>query len=111
MLHERADVSNKSRTISVRLSDKEYREIKARCGDLGHLKVSEFVRQTMKRALSSTDLASPGFLDGAVAALCARVEKMERRLTDDREKAGIRGSTVRIPRRVSRPRAVDGDGV
>ena len=78
--------------ISIRISDQEYREIKARCTDFGDLNVSEFVRAAMMCALASSNSDSPpSFLDLKVASLYNRMEKLERKLEEVAAQAGIRG--------------------
>ncbi len=79
--------------ISIRISNEEYREIKARCGDYGDLNVSEFVRVAMMCALAEPNRGSPvPLLELKVASLCSRIEKLERQLAD----VAIQVSTVGV---------------
>jgi hypothetical protein len=73
--------STKSKMISIRLSDAEYRELKNRCVSVGDFSVSEFVRAAMVHALDSPALsASPTYLELKVASLFSRLERLEQRL-------------------------------
>jgi hypothetical protein len=68
----------KSRMISIRISDPDYREIKSRCGDSGIANVSAFVRAATMYALSSPDaLSSPVFSSLQFVALQHRVNRLD----------------------------------
>jgi hypothetical protein len=73
--------STKSKIISIRLSDMEYRELKNRCLSVGDFSVSEFVRAAMVHALGSPELSAPStYLELKLASLSGRMEKLEQRL-------------------------------
>lgn len=73
--------STKSRMISLRLSDYEYRAVKHHCVVLGGLQISEFVRAAMMHALASPESSvPPTHRDLALAALYGRLEQLEQRL-------------------------------
>jgi hypothetical protein len=66
--------------ISIRLSDQEYRALKNHCVVIGDLKVSEFVRAAMMRALASPEVgAPPTYLELKVATLFDRLERLDQR--------------------------------
>ena len=71
----------KSKMISIRLSEQEYRELKKRCDACEDFNVSEFVRVAMVHALESPELSiPPTHLELKLASLSNRVEKLEQRL-------------------------------
>lgn len=71
----------KCRTISLRLSEEEYREIKSRCKKHGVASVSEFVRAATAHALDLPELPlSPAFAEVQLSILKARVDRLDEQL-------------------------------
>jgi hypothetical protein len=70
--------NGKSRMISIRMSDEDYREIKSRCGERGAANVSEFVRAATMHALGLPEMSSfPAFLSLQVGALERRLDRLD----------------------------------
>lgn len=81
-------LSRKSKSISVRISDHEYREIKERCNDTGDLSVSEFIRAAMVRALGSADAGVDSMLETRLAQVRRRLHSLETRMNDLEQHVG-----------------------
>ena len=74
--------NGKSRMISIRISDDDYREIKSRCGERGPAIVSEFVRAAAMHALSLPEMFSfPAFLSLQVSALERRLDRLDEQVS------------------------------
>ena len=74
--------NGKSRMISIRISDDDYREIKSRCGERGPANVSEFVRAAAMHALSLPEMSSfPAFLSLQVSALERRLDRLDEQVS------------------------------
>ncbi|MBS1875373.1 MAG: hypothetical protein JSU00_19325 [Acidobacteria bacterium] len=74
-------MSYKSKVISVRLSDEEYREIKTHCVDLGEVNISEFARAAMAQVMSSrNNQSATSMIELKMAALQQRLDRLEERV-------------------------------
>jgi Arc/MetJ-type ribon-helix-helix transcriptional regulator len=74
--------NGKSRMISIRISDEDYREIKSRCGERGAANVSEFVRAAAMQALGLPEMSSfPAFLRLQVSALERRLDRLDEQVS------------------------------
>lgn len=81
---------SKSRMISVRISDQDYREIKCRCDERGVDSVSEFVRVATMYALGSTEaLSSPAFASLQLSALERRMDRVDQLVSMLAERLGV----------------------
>lgn len=81
-------MSGKSRTISIRLSDGEYQEIKDKCGGIS---LSECVRTAITRGFASAgvlpDSTSP---KPEIALINARLDQLDRKLEEIAKCTGVR---------------------
>jgi hypothetical protein len=65
--------------ITIRLSDREYREIRSRCGSIGDVSVSGFVRAAITQALGSSEVSasSTGL---QLAAIHGRLDRLDQKV-------------------------------
>jgi hypothetical protein len=69
--------NNKSKMISIRVSDQDYSEIKTRCDEHGAANVSEFVRAATIHALGLPEVPSfSAFAGLKLAALERRLDRL-----------------------------------
>jgi len=82
--------NGKSRMVSIRISNEDYREIKSRCGERGAANVSEFVRVATMYALSSPDVSSsPAFSSLQFSALERRMDRLDEQMTALAARMGV----------------------
>jgi hypothetical protein len=80
---------NKSKMISIRVSDQDYCEIKSRCDEHGAINVSEFVRAATVHALGLPELPSFSAFTGLkLAALEKRFERLATQVNTLAKRAG-----------------------
>lgn len=70
---------SKTKTISVRLSEDEYRKIRQKCSHVGDLTLSEFARAAMIDALGSTEQSATSF-EMRLAQVRRRLDRLEARV-------------------------------
>ena len=74
--------NGKSRMVSIRISDEDYREIKSHCGERGAANVSEFVRAATMHALDLPEMSSfPAFLSLQVSSLERRLDRLDEQVS------------------------------
>ena len=74
--------------ITIRLSDREYREIRSRCASSGDVSVSGFVRAAIAQALGSSDAVPSGQLQ--LTALHGRLDRLDEKVQLLAEHVGFR---------------------
>lgn len=73
---------SKSRMISVRVGEEEFRELKERCAEAGTANVSEFIRAAMLHALLNPEEISSVSLQMRLTRLAHRLDSLEERLRE-----------------------------
>lgn len=82
--------NSKSRMISIRISDQDYRQIKSKCGESGVANVSEFVRAATLHALVLPEvLSSPAFSGLQLIALERRLDRLDEQVSALAQRMGM----------------------
>lgn len=72
----------RSRTITIRLTDWEYTVVKKRCNELGPVNISEFARAAMMHSLDDGGEASAqSRIDLQLAAIQNRLSRLEQQVS------------------------------
>ena len=87
-----SESDRKSKMISVRLADEEYKALKSRYGKYGARNVSELARLALQRILDATSQEDQILLE--LRALAVRVQVLESQMTEILERRQMPGAAV-----------------